>query len=60
MKDTPVTPCPATEAGAEPHQHGYISDKDRYLQRMKRIEDQARGIAKLQEASDAIKRLVRS
>lgn len=29
-----------------PH-HGYISDKDRYLSRMKRIEGQARGIAKM-------------
>ena len=29
------------------HQHGYISDKDRYLARMKRIEGQARGIARM-------------
>ncbi|MBU3995034.1 MAG: metal-sensitive transcriptional regulator [Actinobacteria bacterium] len=29
------------------HHHGYISDKDRYLSRMKRIEGQARGIAKM-------------
>lgn len=28
-------------------QHGYIDDKDEYLQRMKRIEGQARGIAKM-------------
>lgn len=28
-------------------QHGYISDKDRDLGRMKRIEGQARGIAKM-------------
>ncbi|PZU00442.1 MAG: hypothetical protein DI630_14600 [Gordonia sp. (in: high G+C Gram-positive bacteria)] len=57
------------------HQHGYISDKERYLGRMKRIEGQARGIAcvldaaklsdeaaveKIQEATDAINRLVRS
>lgn len=28
-------------------QHSYIGDKDRYLQRMKRIEGQARGIAKM-------------
>lgn len=27
--------------------HGYIDDKDQYLQRMKRIEGQARGIAKM-------------
>ena len=31
----------------DPHQHGYISDKERYLGRMKRIEGQARGIAKM-------------
>jgi len=30
-----------------PHQHGYIDDKTQYLQRMKRIEGQARGIAKM-------------
>ena len=29
------------------HQHGYINDKERYLGRMKRIEGQARGIAKM-------------
>ena len=27
--------------------HGYINDKDRYLARLKRIEGQARGIAKM-------------
>ncbi|MBP2217087.1 metal-sensitive transcriptional regulator [Arthrobacter sp. CAN_C5] len=27
--------------------HGYITDKDRYLARMKRIEGQARGIARM-------------
>ncbi|WP_193554067.1 metal-sensitive transcriptional regulator [Rothia uropygialis] len=32
---------------AETHQHGYISDKDRYLRRMSRIEGQARGISKM-------------
>ena len=31
-----------TDTGA--HRHGYISDKDRYRNRMKRIEGQARGI----------------
>lgn len=31
----------------DPHQHGYISDKERYLGRMKRIEGQARGIVKM-------------
>ncbi|MFD2757016.1 metal-sensitive transcriptional regulator [Gulosibacter faecalis] len=34
-------------ADPETHQHGYISDKERYLSRMKRIEGQARGIAKM-------------
>ncbi|WP_267894617.1 metal-sensitive transcriptional regulator [Janibacter massiliensis] len=37
----------ATEVDAVAHQHGYISDKDRYLARMRRIEGQARGIAKM-------------
>ncbi len=36
---------PASES--EAHQHGYIGDKGAYLQRMKRIEGQARGIAKM-------------
>lgn len=27
--------------------HGYMSDKDRYLQRLKRIEGQARGISRM-------------
>lgn len=30
-----------------PHQHGYISDKDRYLARLKRIEGQSRGIHRM-------------
>src|SRR5690625_384626 len=38
--DTITTP--PTEAG-----HGYISDKDRYLARLKRIEGQARGIHRM-------------
>ena len=29
------------------HQHGYITDKDNYLNRLKRIEGQARGISKM-------------
>lgn len=29
--------------------HGYITDKDRYLKRLKRIEGQARGISKMIE-----------
>ncbi len=36
------------EAGAEVHaNHGYITDKERYLARLKRIEGQARGIARM-------------
>lgn len=31
----------------QPHHHGYIEDKQAYLQRMKRIEGQARGIEKM-------------
>ena len=46
--DSTGTASPGTEvAAAAAHHHGYISDKDRYLQRMKRIEGQARGIAKM-------------
>ena len=29
------------------HHHGYISDKDRYLARLKRIEGQVRGIHRM-------------
>lgn len=31
------------------HHHGYISEKDRYLARLKRIEGQTRGIARMVE-----------
>jgi DNA-binding FrmR family transcriptional regulator len=31
------------------HHHGYISEKTRYLARLKRIEGQARGIARMVE-----------
>ncbi|TRY19486.1 metal-sensitive transcriptional regulator [Tessaracoccus rhinocerotis] len=30
-----------------PHQHGYISDKARYLTRLKRIEGQVRGVHRM-------------
>ncbi|USI92967.1 metal-sensitive transcriptional regulator [Rhodococcus pyridinivorans] len=36
-----------TETDPEGHLHGYLSDKERYLQRMKRIEGQARGIHRM-------------
>ncbi|GAB94769.1 DNA-binding FrmR family transcriptional regulator [Kineosphaera limosa] len=40
---SPATPEPATSD----HTHGYISDKARYLARLKRIEGQARGIHRM-------------
>ncbi|AXK45452.1 metal-sensitive transcriptional regulator [Brachybacterium saurashtrense] len=39
-----------TPAGAAPeheHHHGYISDKARYLARLKRVEGQARGLHRM-------------
>jgi CsoR family transcriptional regulator, copper-sensing transcriptional repressor len=39
-----TTLTPSTSAS-----HGYISDKDRYLARLKRIEGQARGIHRMVE-----------
>ena len=36
-------------AGDEHAHHGYITDKDKYLNRMRRIEGQARGIHKMVE-----------
>lgn len=38
------TPTPASGNSAN---HGYISDKDRYLARLKRIEGQTRGIHRM-------------
>ncbi|WP_347344502.1 metal-sensitive transcriptional regulator [Microbacterium sp.] len=32
---------------AEHHHHGYITDKEKYLNRLKRIEGQARGISRM-------------
>ena len=40
--NTPPPAAPETTAT-----HGYISDKDRYLARLKRIEGQARGIHRM-------------
>ncbi len=37
----------SSENDASAAHHGYIDDKTKYLQRMKRIEGQARGIAKM-------------
>lgn len=36
-----------THEGSPEGPHGYITDKDRYLQRLKRIEGQARGISRM-------------
>jgi DNA-binding FrmR family transcriptional regulator len=44
-------PAPAPEvpasAGAEHPEHGYTSNKEAYLRRLKRIEGQVRGIARM-------------
>lgn len=32
---------------ADDHAHGYITDKEKYLQRLRRIEGQARGISRM-------------
>ena len=37
----------SVEIDSHEHHHGYISDKDRYLSRMKRIEGQARGLHRM-------------
>jgi len=47
-----TTPTPAaTEAPTEAdgHGHGYITEKDAYLKRLKRIEGQARGLQRMVE-----------
>lgn len=42
-----MSPAAESVESAAAHHHGYIGDKNQYLQRMKRIEGQARGIAKM-------------
>ncbi|MGC5168734.1 metal-sensitive transcriptional regulator [Luteimicrobium sp. DT211] len=37
----------ADEAETAPHHHGYISARDDYLKRLKRIEGQARGLQRM-------------
>ena len=54
MSDTlETTPHGATDAEHDAHgpagHHGYIGDKQRYLNRLKRIEGQARGIRSMVE-----------
>ena len=45
---TPAGAAPASDLPEEPHaQHGYTSNKDSYLRRLKRIEGQVRGIARM-------------
>ncbi|MDO3012718.1 metal-sensitive transcriptional regulator [Mycobacteroides abscessus subsp. abscessus] len=39
--------CPSANSGSA--HHGYITDKDNYLNRLKRIEGQARGISRMIE-----------
>jgi len=36
-----------TDTEHDVHSHGYITDKERYLNRLKRIEGQARGVHKM-------------
>lgn len=46
--DTPIPHITDVPADTDCHTtHGYISDKDRYLARLKRIEGQARGIHRM-------------
>ena len=52
LEDTLATHTVATPTGAESHEHaghGYITAKDDYLKRLKRIEGQARGLQKMVE-----------
>ena len=41
--------APNEEAAASSGQHGYTADKDAYLRRLRRIEGQVRGIARMVE-----------
>lgn len=43
-----MTTTPTADPGAAAH-HGYIDDKQRYLNRLKRIEGQARGLHRMVE-----------
>ena len=45
--DPSPTDDPTNTADAAEHHHGYISDKSRYLARLKRIEGQARGLHRM-------------
>ena len=49
--DVPVDPSAGPDPGpataASPTAHGYVQDKDAYLKRLRRIEGQIRGIARM-------------
>jgi DNA-binding FrmR family transcriptional regulator len=48
IMNTPITQLPAASTDEKcATAHGYITDKERYLARLKRIEGQARGIARM-------------
>src|SRR5699024_12246769 len=50
MPTTGTSPPDSSAAAGdvpEEHHHGYISDKSRYLARLKRIESQARGLHRM-------------
>ena len=49
MTTTDVHEAHQAEAAQGHSHHGYITDKDKYLNRLKRIEGQARGIHKMVE-----------
>jgi DNA-binding FrmR family transcriptional regulator len=50
MTDHTLTVDPVGDQPAADHSHhGYITDKDKYLNRLRRIEGQARGIHKMVE-----------
>ncbi|KRE68512.1 transcriptional regulator [Arthrobacter sp. Soil736] len=45
----PENQPPEAVTGESPPQHGYTADKDAYLRRLRRIEGQVRGIARMVE-----------
>ncbi|CDK00191.1 MULTISPECIES: metal-sensitive transcriptional regulator [Microbacterium] len=49
MSNTTRDPVHEPEFAHEPAGHGYITDKSKYLNRLKRIEGQARGVHKMIE-----------
>lgn len=49
MVESVNTPDETTAAAGEHAHHGYMSEKDAYLRRLRRIEGQARGLHKMVE-----------